>query len=250
VKGTSDAKNSLELEIRGGLGNQLFQLAGALSQAKRLGVRLIVNETALRRHTDYTRQNWVKHLELDGLTNGAEINWSTNTRVLARLKGRTRLQVDEESVKNLKNVNGNLHFRGWFQESKFPLSLNIAKDSLQPISTSTRVRLHVERIRDSTKFCGIHMRFGDFIETPWGVIPAEWYTKVFKELEGSGIEELHIYSDDLKMARDVIGKIPHSYKAIFPEQEGTLLPHELFWTMRHYQNFVSSILLCLGGLRT
>jgi hypothetical protein len=63
VKRTSEAKNSLELEIRGGLGNQLFQLAGALSQAKRLGVGLVVNETALQRHSDYTRQNWIKHLK-------------------------------------------------------------------------------------------------------------------------------------------------------------------------------------------
>lgn len=240
MKRTSEAKNSLELEIRGGLGNQLFQLAGALSQAKRLGVGLVVNETALQRHTDYTRQNWIKHLNLDQLSNGTEITWRLDTKLLAHFSRRNRLQVDEESVVNLKNLKGNLHFQGWFQESKYPLSLDIAKDSLQPISTSNEIKLHVENVVNSVKVCGIHMRFGDFINTTWGVIPSEWYTKVFKELEASGMEELHIYSDDIEMAREVIGGIPHRYKTMFPEQDGIFLPHELFWTFRHYQNFVSS----------
>ena len=84
------------------------------------------------------------------------------------------------------------------------------------------------------------MRFGDFIETSWGVIPPEWYSKVFKELERSEIEELHIYSDDIEMAQEMISGIPHSLKINFPEQDETFLPHELFWTLRHYQNFVSS----------
>lgn len=240
MKRTSKAKNSLELEIRGGLGNQLFQLVGALSQAKRLGVDLVINETALQRHSDYTRRNWVKHLELDQLSNGTEITWRTDTKLMAHFKGRNRSQVDEESVVNLRNLTSNIHFRGWFQESKFPLSLDIAKDSLQPISTSNETKNHVNSIVNSDKLCGIHMRFGDFIETSWGVIPPEWYRNVFHELEASGIEELHIYSDDIEMARDVLDGIHHGYKTIFPEQDRTILPHELFWTFRHYQNFVSS----------
>ena len=240
MKKTFDAKNSLELEIRGGLGNQLFQLVGAISQAKRLGVDLIVNESALRRHSDYTRQNWVKYLELDQLTKDTEIKWKSDTKLLSRFKSRNQLQVDEETVINLKSVSGNLRFRGWFQESKFPLSLDIAKDSLQPKSISTRIKIHAENIINSANLCGIHFRFGDFIETSWGVIPEEWYAKVFKELEGSGIEELHIYSDDNEMAREVISKIPQNYRIIFPEQERIFLPHELLWTMRHYQSFVSS----------
>ncbi len=240
MKRTFEVKNLLELEIRGGLGNQLFQLAGALSQAKRLGADLVINETALRRHSDYTRQNWVKLLELDQFTKGTEIMWRTDARLLAPFKKRNRLQIDEESVVNLKNLTGNLHFRGWFQESKFPLSLNIEKHSLHPISTSGEIKLHVKNIVNSVNVCGIHMRFGDFIDTSWGVIPSEWYTKILKELERSGVEELHVYSDDIEMAREVLEGIPHGYRIIFPEQHGTFLPHELFWTFRHYQNFVSS----------
>jgi hypothetical protein len=240
VKRTSEAKNSLVLEIRGGLGNQLFQLAGAISQAKRLGAGLIVNETALYRHSDYTRQNWVKHLELDQLSSGTDIRWIMDTKLMTYFNKRKRIQVDEETIVSLKSLTGDLQFRGWFQESRFPLSLNIAKSSLQPISTSDEVNLHIENVVNSTKLCGIHMRFGDFIETSWGVIPSEWYTKVLKELKGSGIEELHIYSDDVEMARQMIECVPHGFKIVFPEQTGTFLPHELFWILRHYQNFVSS----------
>jgi len=240
MKPTSEAKNSLVLEIRGGLGNQLFQLAGAISQAKRLGASLIVNETALQKHSDYTRQNWVKHLELDQLFTSVEIRWITDTKFLTHFKKRKRLQVDEETIVGLERLSGDLQFRGWFQESRFPLSLDITKNSLQPISISDEVKLNVENVTNSTKLCGIHMRFGDFIETPWGVIPSEWYTKVLKELETSGIEELHIYSDDIEMARRVIAGVPNGFRTVFPEQRGTFLPHELFWILRHYQNFVSS----------
>lgn len=150
------------------------------------------------------------------------------------------MQVDEETIVNLKRLTEDLQFRGWFQESRFPLSLDISKNSLQPISISDEVNLHIENVVNSTKLCGIHMRFGDFIETPWGVIPSEWYTKVLQELETNGIEELHIYSDDLGMARQIIECVPHGFKIVFPEQSKTFLPHELFWILRHYQNFVSS----------
>ena len=91
----------LQLSMRGGLGNQLFQLCGAITLARKLQARLEVNETALKRHKDPSRQNWVHHLDLTNLIGDTKINWVSDKRINL-FKTRTLFnQIEEIDIVNL-----------------------------------------------------------------------------------------------------------------------------------------------------
>ena len=90
-----EESQNLQLFIRGGLGNQLFQLSGALFHANRLSSNLIVNETALIDHRDFTRKNWVSKLDLISLTGNTEIKWVTNRRINLSVRKRDFKEINK-----------------------------------------------------------------------------------------------------------------------------------------------------------
>jgi hypothetical protein len=239
-RGMKGDKQNLQLFIRGGLGNQLFQLTGALFHANRLSANLIVNETALINHRDFTRKNWVSKLDLDSLTGNTDIKWVTNRRINLSFQKRNFQEINEEDLFQLTNMKCNLSFRGWFQTSYFPLNLKFDKNALRPNLISSATKNYVSEISNSADLAGIHMRFGDFAETSWGILSRDWYAKAFTELEKLGIRHVHIYSDEIDVANKLLIEIPHSFSFSFPESSGTLLPHELLWLMRQYGTFLSS----------
>jgi hypothetical protein len=239
-KEMKEESQNLQLFIRGGLGNQLFQLSGALFHANRLSSNLIVNETALIEHRDFTRKNWVSTLDLVSLTGNTEIKWVTNRRINLSVRKKDFEEINEEALFDITSMKKNLSFRGWFQASYFPLNLKLDKNSLKPKSISDTTKNYVNEISNSANLAGIHMRFGDFAETTWGTLSKDWYAKAFNELENLGIRHAHIYSDEIDVAKKLIAELPHSFSFSFPESSGTLLPHELLWLMRQYDTFLSS----------
>jgi len=234
----SQKNPSLQLFIRGGLGNQLFQLSGAIFHAKRLSANLIVDETALINHHDFTRRNWVSELDLSNFPGNKDIGWVSSHGFSFRR--RKFQEISEEALITLTTMSSNLNLRGWFQESSFPLSLNIEKNALMPKSISINAMNSVNEISNNSGLAGIHMRFGDFATTSWGVLSNNWYQRAFNELDNLGISHVHIYSDDIGVAEKLLQELPHRFTYSFPENSGILLPHELLWIMRQYKTFVSS----------
>lgn len=229
---------SLQLFIRGGLGNQLFQLSGAIFHAKRLSANLIVDETALINHHDFTRRNWVSKLDLSNFLGNKDIQWVSSHKF--RFQRRKYQEISEEALLTLTTMPSNMNLRGWFQESYFPLNLNIEKNALTPKSISINTKNFVDEISNNSDLAGIHMRFGDFATTSWGILPNNWYRRAFNELDILGISHVHIYSDDIGVAEKLLQELPHRFTYSFPENCGILLPHELLWIMRQYKTFVSS----------
>jgi hypothetical protein len=137
-------------------------------------------------------------------------------------------------------MSSNLNLRGWFQESYYPLHLNIEKNALSPKSISINTKNFVDEISNNSGLAGIHMRFGDFATTSWGILPNNWYRRAFNELDVLGISHVHIYSDEIGVAEKLLQELPHRFTYSFPENSGLLLPYELLWIMRQYKTFVSS----------
>jgi hypothetical protein len=236
----SRKNHSLQLFIRGGLGNQLFQLSGAFFHAKRLSTNLIVNETALISHHDFTRKNWVSKLDLSNFSGNKEIEWVSSHRFNFSLRKKNYREISEEALITLSSMPTNLSLRGWFQSSYFPLNLKIEKNSLTPKSISNDVKNSVDEISKTDDIAGIHMRFGDFAATSWGTLSRNWYQKAFNELDNLEIRHVHIYSDEIDVAKKLLMEIPHRFSLSFPESGGNILPHELLWLMRQYRTFISS----------
>jgi hypothetical protein len=236
----SEKNSNLQLFIRGGLGNQLFQLSGALFHAKRLSANLIVNETALINHSDFTRKNWVSELDLSNFLENNDIEWVSSKRFNVGFRRRKYQEISEEALLTLTKIPTNLSLRGWFQTSYFPLNLKLGTNALTPKLLSSEVKCFVEDISKTVNLAGIHMRFGDFAATSWGVLSREWYERAFNELDNLGISHVHIYSDEISVAEKLLLEIPHHFSYSFPESRGDFLPHELLWVMRQYKTFISS----------
>jgi hypothetical protein len=230
----------IQLKIRGGLGNQLFQLSGALFHAKRFAAHLVVDETALKNHHDFTRQNWVKKLDLSGFASGTEIKWRSDHRFKVPYDKYAFENIGEDSLLKLERLERNLSFRGWFQNSLFPENLQITKDALVPIAISTTAEQEVRQISNFDGLAGIHMRFGDFKATTWGILSIDWYNQAIKELDKSGIRHLHVYTDEIATAEKILSYTPHQFSISFPEKKGQFMPDELLWILRQYKTFVSS----------
>lgn len=90
------------------------------------------------------------------------------------------------------------------------------------------------------KAAAIHMRFGDFKKTSWGVLPSDWYRAALLQLSQSGIKEVDCFSDDLNDAKQITQGLNHLIRFRFPEERTPLLPHELLYIMSKYRYFVSS----------
>jgi hypothetical protein len=230
----------LKLKIRGGLGNQLFQLSGALFHTKRLDAHLIVDETALKTHHDISRRNWVNKLDLSGLTSGTEIKWVSDSRIKIPCFKYGFDNIDEHSLANLEKLEKSLFFRGWFQQKVFSEKLQITKKDLAPLEISTVTKQILSQISNVDGVAGMHMRFGDFKGTTWGILSSDWYGRVIKELEESRVSHIHVYTDDISTAEKILGDIPHEFSISFPEKNGQLMPNELLWILRQYKTFVSS----------
>ena len=231
---------SIKLSIRGGLGNQLFQLSGALFTAKRLSANLVVDETALINHSDSSRQNWIKKLDLEELIGGTEVIWVSDPRLKFPNRKDGYQEIDEDALIELVQLKSNLSFRGWFQNSFYPKSIALTKKSLKPISISINLEEHIRAISNSNRLAGIHMRFGDFKDTSWGSLSSDWYANAFEELNKKEIVHAHVYTDDFRTAKKMLEEIPRTFSISFPEEESPLRPDELLWVLRQYENFLSS----------
>jgi hypothetical protein len=239
-KNSKDGNYSLKLFMRGGLGNQLFQFSGALFYAQQLSAKLILNETALARHHDSSRQNWISRLDLTNITEKTEVKWETDRRRSFSFQRDSFQNIEEDELVNLRKPESNLSFRGWFQYSSFPTNLNIDNRAFPPIYISESVLKQTIDITDSPEIAGIHMRFGDFKDTSWGMLSKHWYEKVFKKLEERGITHAHVFTDEIEVAKAMISGISNKFFVEFPEAERNLEPDALLWIMRHYKTFVSS----------
>jgi hypothetical protein len=237
---SKDDDYSLKLFIRGGLGNQLFQFSGAFFYAKRFSAKLIVNETALVRHLDSSRQNWISRLNISSVTEKMEVAWEKDKRMQRSFHRKSFQNIEEDELANLRTLENNLSFRGWFQYSSYPTKLNIDKHAFFPLYIPEYVLQQTIEIKTSPEIAGIHMRFGDFKSTSWGTLSMDWYEKVFRKLEENGITHIHIFTDEIEVAREMISGISNKFSIEFPEAKRILDPDALLWILRHYKTFVSS----------
>jgi hypothetical protein len=239
-RNSKDVDHYLKLFMRGGLGNQLFQFSGALFYAKRFSAKLIVNETALVRHHDSSRQNWISSLDISSVTEKMEVTWITDRRMQPSFHRNFFQNIEEDELANLRTLEDNLSFRGWFQYSSYPTKLNIDKHAFFPLNIPEYVLQYTIEIKKSPEIAGIHMRFGDFKSTSWGTLSKNWYEKVFTKLKESGITHVHIFTDEIEVAKEMISGISNKFTIEFPEAKRNLDPDALLWILRHYKTFVSS----------
>jgi hypothetical protein len=230
----------VSVELRGGLGNQLFGLSVGWLISSRLQWGLNLDGRYLR----WQGSNSNRSLELDKFNFNVNENISFNKSFpgLARLnllrKWILRLDHAWRKVRDISSVNCDWHnlleiekaarktgkiqgsfmdFR-WASEAQkygFPKRLELK-------TTSARVYNLLDQVSET---CAVHIRLTDFLDYP-GVFPKLsnlYFESAILEMSKSGISKFTVFTDDLELARDL-------YPSVFQGKDISIIPNSLSTT--------------------
>ena len=230
----------VSVELRGGLGNQLFGLSAGWLISSRLQWGLNLDGRYLR----WQGSNSNRSLELDKFDFSVNQNVSFNKSLpgLARLnllrKWILRLDHAWRKARGVSSVNGDWHnlleiekvarktgkiqgsfmdFR-WVSEAQkygFPKRLDLK-------TTSARVYNLLDEVSET---CAVHIRLTDFLDYP-GVFPKLsnlYFESAILEMSKSGFSKFTVFTDDLELARDL-------YPSVFQGKDIFIIPNSLSTT--------------------
>jgi hypothetical protein len=235
---------TLILNLRGGLGNQIFQAFGGAHFANKLGAKLLLDDSGIINHKDYTRRSWLREFSLEGLFPEISMSWRKKpmAQILSRIPRNMELSSSLEEIELIKldSIKRKIKIHDWFISTKYlpETKSKLLKDYVHNLSpTASNFALAKGSMQDSAS---IHIRLGDFKQTPWGTLSPEWYRSALLRLAELGVREVDCYSDDLQDAKKMLQGLEAQITIRFPEEHNVLLPHELLFVMSNYRYFVSS----------
>lgn len=238
--------------LRGGIGNQLFQVAAAIFFAKETNLKtVLVNQGTpllnLRQITDvsnltedsfYLRSMTFSPLRLLGAQAGKIFRGLGNhigdlhpfISVSVRQYRSTTVGYDPR----LTEITPGTIVLGYFQTWRYFTAVRdqLPGRAFEPADPSNWYKTMLERI-NSTDILAIHVRQGDYAKVDEiGVLPLGYYSKALKLLKSSGSdwEEVWVFSDEPDAARKLLeqelaGTIAHYVEAPLesPDFESLLL---------------------------
>lgn len=229
-----------QVYLKGGLGNQLFQIAAALSYDESVVHLLIAPDqekhSALKRLTlpsIIVPTSFKPSLFLEKLLNASLVasgkkqsKVSTGERaILSRLI--QRFMKDVQSV----HISTNLGFSPFSSKDKevllvgyFQTHRYVAEPSVYRHLMSLKLKSHskefsrLEEIARDKRILIVHVRRGDYRkEQTFGLLSREYYVKAIKmATQFDNYDELWVFSDEPKVAREVVPK-GYSKTVRFPE---------------------------------
>jgi len=238
-------KKKLVLVLRGGLGNQLFQVTAGAHFARKFEAELVLDDSAIIRHKNKSRRSWLRKIAIDRLFIDIRIDWQN--LMISQLKAShlganrmTKKMIGENELKNLLSLSGHITVYDWFHSKDYlPLKkLHLNSDELFNLREFV-MDAAISKKNDEGS-AAMHIRLGDFERTSWGVLPQRWYLNAALTLANSGIITIDCFSDDIARAREIFDKIPKKIRLNFVEEKMELMPHELLYLMSQYRYFVSS----------
>ena len=223
----------IELALRGGLGNQLFQVAGGIHYAKEFNSTLSVDDSALRKHPDPTRRNWIKKIHLNNF-------FSTDVKIdfrkiylpqpMENFRLSRRSSFSEEQIIQASRFAPRMRISGYFQNSRY---IRIA--DLQSVADVKRPLLN--SISDNS--AGIHIRLGDYLAHDWA-LPMAYYEEAIDVMLEYRCTQIHVYSDSPTIVQQFLKDKFPTVRFEFPESENVLNPLELLYRLSSYRRFISS----------
>ena len=223
----------IELALRGGLGNQLFQVAGGIHYAKKFNSALFVDDSALRKHPDPARQNWIKKIHLNDF-------FSTDVKIDFRkiyfpqpiedFRLSRCSSFSEEQIIQASGLAPKMRISGYFQNSRY---IRIA--DLQNVADLKKPSLNSV----SNDYAAIHIRLGDFLAHDWA-LPMAYYEEAIVVMLEYRCTQIHVYSDSLTFVQQFLKDKFPTVRFEFPESENELNPLELLHRLSSYRRFISS----------
>jgi hypothetical protein len=235
----------LILSLRGGLGNQLFQVFAGAHFAKKFDAKLVIDDVHIVSHVDKSRRAWSRKINFQKLFPEVLVVWPS--LISSRFRSKTIVKVfataDVKSEIDLLRttlITKSIKVQDWFISAKYlpPEKTKLQTGDVYDLDESVSSFIHT--LPEKRDIAAIHIRLGDFKRTNWGVLTQSAYLSALFDLSEKGISRLDCFSDNIEEAREIIRPVSHLFAVRFPEVEFDFNPHELLWTLTNYRYFVSS----------
>lgn len=247
----------------GGLGNQLFQLAAALSVSNGGSVNVL-------RYWGFARENSNHELEIQSFRWGERINYlyspklgNKSKRLLnlllrlgaenkkrkflvlleflastyfsRRLWSLVKVQVNRGLGFSDIRGNGSKLILGYFQSDIYVKRVVTEMQETRLVRISSAAQILMEDIKGK-KVLIVHVRRGDYLDQPFGVLDNEYYEKAMNEFKKDVFDEIWVFSDDVVSAKQLLALkgLPHTK---YLEGSG-LSSAEIMEIMRHGSGFI------------
>jgi glycosyl transferase family 25 len=183
----------LTIDLNGGLGNQLFQLAFLLYAAK-ITNNLYFLDTLNSPPTKHSSEQYFETL-LNKWT-PYFCKKSVNNKLIENSK-----MISEDWYKKINSISGDIKLSGYFQRVEY---INLIKDEF--ISKLTFNKSILEKYPDIKNTFFIHIRGGDYIQNSFHFIDLKsYYIECMKKHED---EKFIIFTNDIPYANSLLPNIP------------------------------------------
>lgn len=205
----------LNIELAGGLGNQIFQYYAGKTIAEIKGYRTVLDLTGVARsHSERTIQSF--EIDSEFRTQRLKRLFRSRINLLSKLDDWLRIRNerhlrDIDFKSNMQEITNREidSISGYFQD--FNYMIHHRNDPPRLRNTSEIYR-QVENSLEGKIFAGIHIRRGDFVgqSSSHGCISSEWYIREINSIliKFPEIEKLVVFSDDIAwVVSEIIGHI-------------------------------------------
>ena len=207
-------KQRVEAEISGGIGNQLFQFAAALTLSKRLDAELILDVSWYRRNSRLSNN---RRLELNEFADLGTLRYISNKRhskvelavqILQNYKLISDANTDPLKFRSLSSSR-HIRLRGYWQNEQYfaPISAHLRSMFSQHLIMSRFANEIAKQIKVGSSL-GLHVRRGDYVTNPktnlfHGVCDASYFERAVNVVCNSvDVDQVYIFSDDVSWCRD------------------------------------------------
>jgi hypothetical protein len=228
------------LVVRGGLGNQLYQISALAYYSKLKGFLPLIydKDLFLSARDNFSAQyqnvnvaSWFdeKHpMLLEGFASNFFRYFLIITRRLKLFKPLSEIEL--QKFPSLPRI---FLIQGSFQNKLYPLSLSpnvltLNSFALQPPN---------QKVHSDSRRIAIHIRLTDFL--PANPFNQNYYSKSIENIDPDRNYFLDVYTDDIALARELLGKFS-SRDFNFPEANRAFKPIELLFAIATYDKIVAS----------
>ena len=189
----------IEVELQGGLGNQLFGWACAFSMSKRLSLQLLLNTTHLTQHG----------FQLKEIDHAAKVI-NTPNQNLGRLTRFTNNRIFQESSfmydRRISSIQSSILLRGYFQSWKyFHEDSSEIKNAIFNKGLFTSKAKEVQSLMENSNLNVVHIRRGDYnqLQNYHGLTSQNYYNRAKMLIHKYDQNCKYIvFSDDIDAAKE------------------------------------------------
>jgi hypothetical protein len=241
--------------LRGGLGNQLFQIIGSKFYANQLSLPLILDDRDILFHHDKSRRSWSRHYNCKKLLANYAVSWRSKSEIIiAKVvskvidgKNDKHILLREKDLSALDGIlpKGNVHVSDYFENKLYLVdnAINISRSIFKPKDHSKLSELE-GIISQRQDLAVIHVRLGDFLlSRSTKIVPWNFYADAIQAYVQEGVRRFILFSDDLDTAEAFVEGILKKYKGVdilCPERKIELNPVELLWILSASSKFIAS----------